>query len=97
MLSNTANQFRSTSDNPASMPFGQVLRQARLEAGLSYETLAGRTRTSQSYLHRLEQGTACNPGRNLVIRLGIILYRDDIDQIDELLKVAHLLPLQLDR
>ena len=97
MLTNAASLPRSTSDSSASMPFGQVLRQARLEAGLSFETLAERTLTSQSYLHRLEQGAACNPGRNLVIRLGIILYRDDIDQIDEFLKAAHHLPLRLDR
>jgi transcriptional regulator with XRE-family HTH domain len=97
MLTTAASLPRSNSDSPASIPFGQVLRQARMEAGLSYETLAERTRTSQSYLHRLEQGAAANPGRNLVIRLGIILYRDDIDQIDEFLKAARQLPLQMDR
>ena len=97
MLTDVASQFRSTSENPALMPFGQVLRQARLEAGLSFEILAARAQTSQAYLHRLEKGEAANPGRNLLIRLGIVLFGNNLDEIDELLKAGKHIPLRTDR
>jgi transcriptional regulator with XRE-family HTH domain len=77
--------------------FGEILRQARTEASLSYEALAARAQTSQAYLHRLEKGEAANPGRNLIIRLGIVLFGDNIDEIDEFLKAAKHVPLRTDR
>jgi transcriptional regulator with XRE-family HTH domain len=76
---------------------GEVLRQARAEASLSYEALAARAQTSQAYLHRLEKGEAANPGRNLLIRLGIVLFGGNIDEIDELLRAAKHVPLRTDR
>jgi transcriptional regulator with XRE-family HTH domain len=76
---------------PAS--FAALLRRDREEAGLSLEVLAQKVQTSPAYLFRLEKGTAANPGRNFTIRLGIALYRDDLDQIDLLLRATGHLPL----
>lgn len=70
-----------------------MLRHDREEAGLSLEVLAHKVQTSPAYLFRLEKGTAANPGRNFTIRLGIALYRDDLDHIDLLLQAAGHLPL----
>ena len=38
-----------------------------------------------------------NPGRNFTIRLGIMLYQDDIDRLDQLLKATGHLPLMTSR
>jgi transcriptional regulator with XRE-family HTH domain len=81
----------------ASIGFAALLRQDREEAGMSLELLAHKMETSPSYLFRLEKGMAANPGRNFTIRLGIMLYRDDIDRLDQLLKQAGHLPLMTSR
>lgn len=80
-----------TAASPAS--FAAMLRRDRDEAGLSLEVLAHKVQTSPAYLFRLEKGTAANPGRNFTLRLGIALYRDDIDRIDLLLQAVGHLPL----
>jgi transcriptional regulator with XRE-family HTH domain len=77
--------------------FAALLRQDREEAGMSLELLAHKMETSPSYLFRLEKGMAANPGRNFTIRLGIMLYRDDIERLDQLLKAAGHLPLMTSR
>lgn len=76
---------------------GRTLRVARAELGLSLEALAERVRTSPAYLHRIEKGQAANPGRNFSIRLGIVLFKDDFDLINEFLILAGHLPLYMDR
>jgi transcriptional regulator with XRE-family HTH domain len=73
--------------------FAALLRRDREEAGLSLEMLAHKVETSPAYLFRLEKGTSANPGRNFTIRLGIVLYRDDFDRLDQLLVAAGHLPL----
>jgi transcriptional regulator with XRE-family HTH domain len=77
--------------------FAAMLRRDREEAGMSLETLAHKVETSPAYLFRLEKGTAANPGRNFTIRLGIALYRDDIERLDQLLVAAGHLPLVTNR
>lgn len=77
--------------------FAALLRRDREEAGMSLEMLANRVETSPAYLFRLEKGTSANPGRNFTIRLGIVLYRDDIDRLDQLLTVAGHMPLMNNR
>ena len=85
--------------NTAGAPvgFAALLRRDREEAGMSLELLANRVETSPAYLFRLEKGTSANPGRNFTIRLGIVLYRDDIDRLDQLLMVAGHMPLMNNR
>jgi DDE superfamily endonuclease len=72
-------------------------RRDREEAGLSLEMLARKVETNPAYLFRPEKGTATNPGRNFTIRFGIALYRDDIDRLDQLLKVGAHLPRMTNR
>lgn len=77
--------------------FAALLRRDREEAGLSLEMLAHKMETSPAYLFRLEKGMATNPGRNFTIRLGIVLYLDDIDRLDQLLLAARHMPLMPNR
>jgi len=74
-----------------------LLRHDREEVGLSLELMTHKVETSPAYLFRLEKGTAANPGRNFTIRLGIALYRDDFDRLDQLLIAAGHMPLMTNR
>ena len=77
-------------DAPAS--FAAMLRRDREESGMSLGLLALKMETSPAYLFRLEKGIAARPGRNFTIRLGIVLYLDDIERLDQLLLAAGCLP-----
>jgi|GEM_PF-3340626 len=96
MMTATTQPFEShTAGAPAG--FAALLRRDREEASLSLEMLAHKVETSPAYLFRLEKGTAANPGRNFTIRLGIALYRDDFDRLDQLLTAAGHMPLMTNR
>ena len=82
-------------DAPAN--FAALLRRDREESGMSLEMLALKMESSPSYLFRLEKGIAARPGRNFTIRLGIVLYLDDIYRLDRLLVAAGHLPLMPSR
>jgi transcriptional regulator with XRE-family HTH domain len=72
---------------PTRVGFGQVLRQLREAAGLSYNALGERARIDPKYLYNLEAGKRYNPSRNAVIRIGIGLCLD-VDSLDEILTSA---------
>jgi transcriptional regulator with XRE-family HTH domain len=74
------------------MPIQDTVRRLRLEAGLSYLNLAAAAQVSHSYLQRLEAGQATNPGRNLLISVGVAL-RLDVPALNELLEEAGHMPL----
>lgn len=76
----------------AGMPFKDILRLARLEQGLSFHHLAERSQVDVAYLHRLEDGQASRPGRNVTIRISIGLGLD-LKETEELLLAARHLPL----
>lgn len=79
----------------ATVPFKDLLRLARLEQGLSFHQLAERSRVDVAYLHRLEDGQASRPGRNVAIRIAIGL-RFDLDATEEVLLAAGHLSLVRD-
>lgn len=70
----------------------QLLAQKRQESGLSFQNLSLRSHVDVAYLCRLEKGQASNPGRNVVLRIGIGMGLG-VEEIDELLVAAHHLPL----
>jgi len=74
------------------MNFAHYLKKQIAESGLSYQQLAERSAVDVAYIHRLASGKAINPGRNVVIRLGIGLGLD-VYGVDELLKATGQLPL----
>lgn len=76
------------------VPFKDLLRLARLEQGLSFHQLAERSQVDVAYLHRLEDGQATRPGRNIAIRIAIGLGLD-LDATEELLIAADHIPLVL--
>jgi transcriptional regulator with XRE-family HTH domain len=90
MATNQPNE-RHEADAPAS--FAALLRRDREESGMSLGLLALKMETSPAYLFRLEKGIAARPGRNFTIRLGLVLYLDDIERLDQLLVAAGHLPL----
>lgn len=70
----------------------QLLAQKRQESGLSFQNLSLRSHVDVAYLCRLEKGQASNPGRNVVLRIGIGMGLG-VEEIDELLVAAHHFPL----
>ncbi len=72
--------------------FKDLLRLARLEQGLSFHQLAERAHVDVAYLHRLEDGQASRPGRNVAIRIAIGLGLD-LEATEELLFASGHLPL----
>ena len=86
-----------TPDRPSAQPKGEVafrdlLRLGRLEQGLSFHQLAEGSHVDVAYLHRLEDGQASRPGRNIAIRIAIGL-RLDLDSTEELLLASGHLSL----
>jgi transcriptional regulator with XRE-family HTH domain len=73
--------------------FKDLLRLARLEQGLSFHQLAERSQVDVAYLHRLEDGQAAHPGRNVAIRIAIGLGLD-LDDTEELLLASRHVPLR---
>lgn len=69
---------RSISRAPTS-PFGEWLRVARGERGLTMEMLAERADTAAPVISNLERGTR-NPSRDMVDRLAHALSPDDADE-----------------
>ncbi len=94
-MATTQPNERPLANAPAS--FAALLRRDREESGMSVELLALKMESSPAYLFRLEKGIAAHPGRNFTIRLGIVLYLDDIKRLDQLLVVAGHLPLMTSR
>ncbi len=76
----------------ATVAFKDLLRFARLEQGLSFHQLAERSHVDVAYLHRLEDGRAARPGRNVTIRIAIGLGLN-LDASEELLSAAGQLGL----
>jgi transcriptional regulator with XRE-family HTH domain len=76
----------------ATVAFKDLLRLARLEQGLSFHQLAERPQVDVAYLHRLEDGQASRPGRNIAIRIAIGLGLD-LDATEELLLASGHLSL----
>jgi len=76
----------------ATVAFKDLLRVARQEQGLSFHQLAERSDVDVAYLHRLEDGQATRPGRNLTIRVAIGLALD-LQATEELLVAAGHQPL----
>lgn len=72
--------------------FQELLAQSRQESGLSFQSLSIRSHVDVAYLCRLEKGQASNPGRNVVLRIGIGMGLG-VEEIDELLIAARHLPL----
>lgn len=75
------------------VPFKDLLRLARLEQGFSFHQLAERSQVDVAYLHRLEDGQAAHPGRNVAIRIAIGLGLD-LDDTEELLLASRHVPLR---
>ena len=80
-----------TPNNPPTT-LHQLLAQRRQESGLSFQNLSFRSHVDVAYLCRLEKGQASNPGRNVVLRIGIGMGLG-VEEIDDLLVAAHHLPL----
>ena len=74
------------------MPFHQQRELLRKQSGLSYEQLAARCGSNPGYVWPLCQGRR-KPSRDFIWRLSLALGLD-LDQTDELLALAGLLPLQ---
>lgn len=74
------------------LAFKDLLRLARQEQGLSFHQLAERSRVDVAYLHRLEDGQATRPGRNIAIRIAIGLGLD-LDTAEVFLFASGHLPL----
>jgi transcriptional regulator with XRE-family HTH domain len=72
----------------------ELLAQRRRESGLSFQLLSERSQVDVAYLCRLEKGQASNPGRNIVLRIGIGLGLG-LEAMDELLIAARHLPLSI--
>lgn len=75
------------------VPFKDLLRLARLEQGLSFHQLAERSHVDVAYLHRLEDGQASRPGRNVAIRIAIGLGLD-LEATEEFLRATGHLSLR---
>lgn len=56
-------------------PAVRLLLEMASEAGLTRHQLALRANVDDRYLARLESGEAVNPGRDIVLRLGVALVR----------------------
>jgi len=74
----------------ALLAFKDLLRLARLEQGLSFHQLAERSQVDVAYLHRLEDGQASRPGRNVAIRIAVGLGMDISATEELLLATGHL-------
>jgi len=69
-----------------------TLERLRKSAGLSYDQLSSRSLVDRRYLWDLETGKKGNPGRNILLRIGIGL-RLEVEELDALLREAGQLPL----
>ncbi len=69
-----------------------TLEHLRKSAGLSYDQLSSRSLVDRRYLWDLETGKKGNPGRNILLRIGIGL-RLEVEELDVLLREAGHLPL----
>jgi transcriptional regulator with XRE-family HTH domain len=69
-----------------------TLEHLRKSAGLSFDQLSSRSLVDRRYLWDLETGKKGNPGRNVVLRIGIGL-RLGVEELDILLREAGHLPL----
>lgn len=72
------------------LAFKDLLRFSRLEQGLSFHQLAERSQVDVAYLHRLEDGQASRPGRNVAIRIAIGLGFDLHAAEEMLIAAGHL-------
>ena len=76
----------------SAITFATTLERLRKSAGLSFDQLSSRTLVDRRYLWDLETGKKGNPGRNILLRIGIGL-RLEVEELDDLLREAGHLPL----
>jgi transcriptional regulator with XRE-family HTH domain len=69
-----------------------TLGHLRKSAGLSFDQLSSRSLVDRRYLWDLESGKKGNPGRKILLRIGIRL-RLEVEELDVLLQEAGHLPL----
>ena len=75
------------------MVIAELLKYWRAERAFTFHQLSELSDVDGGYLNKLENNVSTRPGRNILIRVSIGLGLD-IDDTDELLKVAGHVPLR---
>ena len=75
------------------MVIAELLKYWRAERDFTFRQLSDRSCVDVAYLHRLENNIAARPGRNVLLRVSIVLGLD-IENTNELLMVAGHIPLR---